>query len=358
MGKKISIGSPQSEKQYLSRIRNFSDQVIMAHDDSVQQGFEYFESQEFNQANSKHRSLIMDKLFSAGLRNIPKMVKIFAKYMPSMMREIDKGFTDLEEYLDELESIGHILSNSDSLGNTCPNEEAWKELIEYAWEKWKLIIGFTEVPSQLIFKGKSILFRYALVCIQEMDKNKIDLAPELEAGEEVQRIYYSLGIAVNDIARWIRERYGVKCQSNHPLGGLVDLSPLAAKSGMGWQGCNGLLITPQFGQRNRIAPIFVQDKIFEFTDNNNHVWIEEFCRNCKKCQRSCPTQAIYPEKKISIQNVPGIHQTRTCIDRKKCFPQFNRTLGCSICIKTCPFSQGDSSYGKIRDRIMVPGTTF
>lgn len=181
-----------------------------------------------------------------------------------------------------------------------------------------------------------------------MDKEKIDKAPTLTASDEVNKVYSVLGLAVNDIARWLRQKHGIKCQSNHPSGGLVDTTPLAAKAGMGWQGCDGLLITPQYGQRQRIAPIFIQNKLFEFTDNNDHVWIEEFCKTCRKCQRSCPTKAIYSEKQPGIQNIPGINQTRTCIDRLKCYPQFIKTPGCGICIKVCPFSQGENSYEKIR----------
>ncbi len=92
---------------------------------------------------------------------------------------------------------------------------------------------------------------------QEMDKEKIDLAPDLRAGEEVMKVYNTLGLAVNDIARWLRDKHDIRCQSNHPLGGLVNT----------------------------------------------------------------------------------INQTITCIDRIKCFPQFSKTLGCSICIKVCPFSK-------------------
>ena len=117
---------------------------------------------------------------------------------------------------------------------------------------------------------------------------------------------------------------------------------------MGWRGLDGLLITPQFGQRQRIAPIFIQDKLFKFTDNNDHVWIEEYCKSCRKCEKACPTQAIYSKEKIGIQNINGINQTKICIDRIKCFPQFSKTLGCSICIKVCPFSKGEGSYLKIK----------
>ncbi|WP_083763098.1 4Fe-4S double cluster binding domain-containing protein [Halothermothrix orenii] len=80
--------------------------------------------------------------------------------------------------------------------------------------------------------------------------------------------------------------------------------------------------------------------------------MENFCEKCRKCEKSCPTQAIYPKKQPSIENIPGINQTRTCIDREKCYPQFSKTLGCSICMKVCPFSQGDNIYYTIKENFL------
>jgi ferredoxin len=348
VGNRISVASPKSEVHYLNRIKRFPNLVVMAEEDSDEEGFSYFESDAFAKRYSPNGSMIKDKFLSMSFKNMIRMIRIFSKYIKPIMSGRDKGFKDIEDYVLELEKTGHLSNHKNSLLKTCPNNELWKELSEYAWDKWKINIGFTEVPSQLIFKGKAILFKYAIVCIQEMDKEKIDLAPDIAAGEEVQRIYSSLGIAVNDIAQWLRQKYNVRCQANHPLGGLVSTSPLAAKAGMGWQGHNGLLITPQYGQRHRIAPIFIEDLLFEFTDNNDHVWIEKFCKTCRKCERACPMQAIYTEKQPRIKDVPGIGQTRTCIDRIKCYPQFNKTLGCSICVKVCPFSKGNDSYSKLK----------
>ncbi|MFX1554427.1 MAG: 4Fe-4S binding protein, partial [Promethearchaeota archaeon] len=209
-------------------------------------------------------------------------------------------------------------------------------------------IGFTELPTQLIFKEKYVLFRYALIFMQEMKKEKIDTAPLLTAGTEVMRVYATLGEAVNDIARWLR-RKGVRCQSNHPLGGLVCTPPLAGKAGMGGQGRSGMLITPEFGPRQRLAPIFIEEKIFNFTDNSDHIWIEELCKTCDLCQKNCPTNAIHEEKQITIDNIPVIGAMRTCIEREKCFPYFLKTQGCSICIKVCPFSNGKQAYEKLKD---------
>jgi epoxyqueuosine reductase QueG len=180
-----------------------------------------------------------------------------------------------------------------------------------------------------------------------MQKDAIDQAPHLEAGEEVMRIYASLGKIVNEIAKWLRDQ-GIKAQSDHPFGGLVCTPPLAGKAGMGWIGRNGCLITPEFGPLVRIAPIFVQGKIFSYMDKLNHQWIEEYCKKCRLCEKNCPGNAIFSEKKMSIPDIPGIGSMRTCIDREKCFPYFNKDMGCSICIKVCPFSKGQNMYHRFK----------
>ena len=109
---------------------------------------------------------------------------------------------------------------------------------------------------------------------------------------------------------------------------------------------------PEFGPRQRLAPIFIEQKVFQTTDNSDHIWIEEQCKKCGICQKNCPPKAIQEEKTININNIEGIGAMRTCIDREKCFPQFNKTAGCSICIKVCPFSAGSSAYEKLKNHLI------
>ncbi|MBD3193861.1 MAG: hypothetical protein GF317_02320 [Candidatus Lokiarchaeota archaeon] len=344
--------SPMMNKEeinYLKMCKKYPQIFIQAHRTSKQEGFEYFYSGVSNK-NAKKKFLSRIWHVGDGLGVFGRLKRIWT--MIGNFRKIMKGkkqcYSDLEVYYKNLEQAGKITQNTNSnLRNTYPNKELWKELSEYADKKWNVKLGFTKLPEQLIFKGKGVLFRYALVCIQEMEKEKIDQAPKKIAGVEVMRVYATLGFAVNDIAEWLRSR-GVNCQSNHPLGGLVNTPPLAGKAGLGWIGRHGLLITPEFGPRHRIAPILIENKTFEYTDSTEHRWIEQWCKNCGKCQKECPTQAIYSEKQVSIENVAGISNTRTCINRDKCFPYFNETFGCSVCIKVCPFSKGITSYKRLK----------
>lgn len=278
----------------------------------------------------------------------------FSSHGLKIKRGISQSYDDIEPYLLELEQKGKLNPPSQVLQDLIelyPNRDLWSKLQKYAKEKWDIVkIGFTELPTSLVFKNKMVFFRYGLVFMQEMKKDKMDKAPGFEAGEETMRVYASLGQAVNDIANWIRSN-GIRCQSNHPMGGLVCTPPLAGKAGMGWQGRQGCLITPEFGARQRLAPIFIEEKIFEFTDNTEHKWIEEYCVICDLCQKNCPGKAIKTEKMVIIDNIPTIGAMKTCIDNAKCFPYFFKDRGCSICIAVCPFSGGSKTYSKLKKYI-------
>lgn len=344
----MGMESTKAETNFLNRIKEYPDQVHLALDGADQEGFEYFGCDIYTSKPGTKSPSIKNKLVQLGPKKAPKMLKMMTHHMPKMMKGINGSYGDAENMVKELE-MGHaIVAEGHPLLDSYPNADIWNELVNYAWDTWKVKIGFTTMPDELIFKGKGVLYNYSLVCIQEMDKEAIDQAPEMECGNEVMNIYATLGIAINDIANWLRDHYNVNCHSNHPLGGLVNNIPLAVKAGMGYFGHNGLLITKEFGQRQRVAPIFIENKFFDYTDSDEHEWIADFCKTCRKCERNCPTGAILSEKIVIDQELEGIGNRKTSINREKCFPYFNKTMGCAICIKVCPFSKADGTYEKLK----------
>jgi ferredoxin len=345
---KISPSFSKQEKKYLDHLKKHTDKVFLAKDDAPLEGFEYFASDAYRKKTGKAGNLFTDKFRAIPTKDIPRLLKIMVKNIKGIFYARKKSFTDVSGYLTELETTDQVNGDHDKYLDSYPNSEIWQVLSQYAWENWGVKFGFTEVPRELIFKNKAILFKYALVAIQEMDKEKINTAPKLDAGEEVLAVYNSLGLAVVDIACWLRKTYGIRCQANHPLGGLVSTVPLAVKAGMGWCGSNGLLITPEYGQRQRIAPIFIDAPIFKFTDSDKHKWIEDYCSICRRCEKACPTGAILMQNVYHIETIEGNGPARTSIDREKCYPYFNETLGCSICVKVCPFSRANGTYERLK----------
>ena len=80
--------------------------------------------------------------------------------------------------------------------------------------------------------------------------------------------------------------------------GFVDSAPVlerswALKSGAGWIGRNGNLITRHSGSFYFIATLIVDLELMY-----DDPFAKDFCGNCRKCIDACPTDAILPDKTI------------------------------------------------------------
>ena len=132
--------------------------------------------------------------------------------------------------------------------------------------------------------------------------------------------------------------------------GFTDSAPVlertwAEKSGLGWVGKNGNLITKNSGSFFFIATL-ITDLELE-TDNP---FIKDYCGSCTKCIDNCPTDAILPDK---------------VIDGSKCISYFtielkdmlipdemkgkfdNRMFGCDICQDVCPWNRFSKQNNEI-----------
>ncbi len=197
--------------------------------------------------------------------------------------------------------------------------------------------GYTSVPRNLVFEGKAVLHSNAIVLTMEMDRKRMDTSPSPDSAVMVMETYDRLGIMANRIARYLRE-HGYSAQAGHPLDGLTLYPPLAQAAGLGWLGMHGLLITPEFGPRVRVAAVFTSIEDLPDTATDEHAWIDDFCRECVKCVRQCPPDAIRTEP---IRFESG---RVSCVDPERCLPYFVRNNGCSICIAVCPFHQRDYTW--------------
>jgi Pyruvate/2-oxoacid:ferredoxin oxidoreductase delta subunit len=340
--------SSRFEKKAIAIMRKHPDKTVIPDENSVVEGFEYLASDEYYAKPDAvtMRERFKNLLFGNGIKNFLLNTKTMLKILPGITTGQDRNYLHSQTYRNALEENNAYPSMNPKLRANYPNIEIWEKLKKFSWENFKVSIGFTEVQPSLVFKGKAAPFKYALVCIQEMELSAILKAPEMYAGREVMRVYNSLGYASNEIAEYLQKEFDIHAQADHPLGGLVDFVPLAEQAGLGRMGRSGLLITPEYGTRHRISPIFIQEKIFPFTESQEHLWIDDFCKQCGNCERKCPTKAIFPEPKLTEKNLyPGKERAVT-YDREKCYISFSRSFGCGVCIKVCPFVRG--GYRKIK----------
>lgn len=193
-------------------------------------------------------------------------------------------------------------------------------------------IGFAAVPQKWVFKNLAIRYTQAIVLVMEMDKARMELAPNPDTAVMVHETYNQLGQVANQIADWLRD-HGYAAHAGHPLGGFALYPPMAQAAGLGWRGISGLLITPQFGPRVRLAAVFTEIENLPVYEGNEHAWVLDFCQSCRRCVRDCPPDAFYED--------PIMHENGsvTVLDNGKCFPYFAKNHGCSVCVKVCPFNQ-------------------
>jgi NAD-dependent dihydropyrimidine dehydrogenase PreA subunit len=203
-------------------------------------------------------------------------------------------------------------------------------------------LGYARVSETLVFRDKAVLHPNAIVLTMEMDKRRIDTSPSEQSFVAVHETYHHLGVASNKIADHLRRR-GYSAHAGHPLMGLALYPPLAQQAGLGWRGLHGLLITPRFGPRVRLAAVFTSIQNLPSGQENDHRWIEEYCRLCKLCARECPPQAVLEQP---VENANGLV---TCTLSEKCFPYFMDNYGCSICIRVCPFQEQD--YALLKNHV-------
>lgn len=127
--------------------------------------------------------------------------------------------------------------------------------------------------------------------------------------------------------------------------GFVDSAPVlerswAVRSGLGWVGKNGNLLTKQAGSFFFIATLIV-DLELEY----DAPFAGDYCGTCRRCIDACPTEAILPNK---------------VVDGSKCISYFtielkdllipddmkgkfdNWAFGCDTCQDVCPWNRFSS----------------
>ncbi|MEZ4768215.1 MAG: reductive dehalogenase domain-containing protein [Caldilineales bacterium] len=214
-----------------------------------------------------------------------------------------------------------------------------RELEAYAHSLGVTDIGYTRVNTRYIFKRFKILFPNAMVFTMEMDREKIRQAPSMPSFIEIFRTYHQLGVVVNQVADFLRER-GYNAQAQPAIGGDINMIPVAIDAGLGYSGKNGLLITRANGPRIRLAAVLTDIENLPFAEENPFHWVRDYCETCNNCIHHCPADAIHLETRIHPDGGPVF------IDYTRCAGPFSNDNGCTLCIKECPFSYAEYDHLK------------
>jgi epoxyqueuosine reductase QueG len=104
------------------------------------------------------------------------------------------------------------------------------------------------------------------------------------------------------------------------LKAIFSFKDAAREAGMGSIGRHGLLITPQYGPRVRLACLLTDAKIEPFSKTKKN-----YCVHCDACLRACPAQVLQPPKKGEPY----------AMNKFACRTYRQAGLTCSVCLKAC-----------------------
>lgn len=189
-----------------------------------------------------------------------------------------------------------------------------------------------------------------IVLAFEEDFDGIEAAPTHLTVAITQDAYSKMAITGGSLAQFIR-KLGYNAI---PCGNNTNVSvPMAIEAGLGEGSRSGMLITPKYGPRVRIAKVITDMPLAN--DTPIKFGVEEFCKVCKKCAELCPSQAIpHGEKSMEASTLSSNSGVlKWSADAEKCWSSWVANgSGCGLCIRVCPFNKPESWLHDVT-RIMI-----
>lgn len=132
--------------------------------------------------------------------------------------------------------------------------------------------------------------------------------------------------------------------------GFVDSAPVlerswASRSGLGWIGKNGNLITRESGSFYFIATL-ITDLELEADDP----FAKDFCGSCRRCIEACPTEAISENKVINGSRCISyftIELKEELIPAEMNGKFDNWLFGCDTCQDVCPWNRFSKPHNEV-----------
>lgn len=162
--------------------------------------------------------------------------------------------------------------------------------------------------------------------------------------------YSRMAITASTLAEFIRN-LGYRAI---PAGNGFGLSiPIAVDAGLGEIGRLGLLTTPKYGPRVRLAKVLTDMPLQP--DTPISFGVTEFCESCMLCADECPSGAITSGERTwegtSRSNNAGT--LKWYVEGAKCY-DFNG-FSCSNCKRCCPFNKPNNSWLHRMVRSVIKG---
>ena len=185
----------------------------------------------------------------------------------------------------------------------------------------------------------------------EMDYDMVNSAPNALHQAIVSFTYSRMAFLAGGVAQFIRSL------GFNAIPSINDTAlnvPIAMDAGLGELGRQGVLITPQFGPRQRLCKIITDIPLVY--DHPIEFGVRKFCESCKKCAQHCPSGAVWDRDATTeitgISNNPGVFKWPMAAE--KCREYFSKAgTNCGICIRVCPYNKERTWFHRSTRRIIA-----
>lgn len=189
-------------------------------------------------------------------------------------------------------------------------------------------------PSKLVPGARSVITLLHNYYPSEIQKENLPKISKYAYGKDYHEVIRE---KLNRFYGILKEQIG-----DFSARGFVDSAPVlerswAVRSGLGWVGKNGNLISKKTGSFFFIATL-ITDLELEY----DTIFNADHCGTCNKCVDACPTDAILPDKVINGSRCISYFTIEL---KNEDFPDVlkekfgNWAFGCDICQDVCPWNR-------------------
>ena len=180
----------------------------------------------------------------------------------------------------------------------------------------------------------------AIAVVVPMRVEMIKQSPTSCVLQESAQKYVEAAKISNILAAYIR-RFGYRARAHNDANYEVLCVPIAVESGLGELGRMGLFMHRTHGPCVRLA-VVTTDLVLPDSPQKPALYMEEFCKICKKCADNCPSRSISQGEEPYSRNI-----RHWSILQEKCFSYW-KTMGsdCGVCLSVCPYTKPDTLIHK------------
>ena len=181
--------------------------------------------------------------------------------------------------------------------------------------------------------------KWVVVLAFEEDYHALANSPGRLASAATGNGYSRMAVTSSQLADFLR---GLGYRAFPAGNGVGPSIPMAMDAGLGQLGRMGLLVTPKYGPRVRLAKVITDMPLVP--DAPIDFGVTEFCEACMLCAEDCPSESVTRGSMTwegrSPSHNPGALKWYTEVEGCYDFNGFS----CSNCKRVCPFNKPNNSW--------------